>query len=259
VRASVGASRGRIFVQFLIESLALASFGGALGLGLAWALLKIILATMPPGTLLSEADVRLNLPVLLFTLAITMLAGILFGCAPALQATRLNLNEVLKEGGRSAFSVGRQGLRRGLVVAEFALALSLLAGGGLALHSLWNLAHEDLGFPTDHLLTFFSSRSRRPAQGRGPDQHVLSAAARPDSSSSWRDRSLRVYRRTSGRHFGMSFQIAGKPNIEDLSARPNAGFRAVTPGYSGPLGFAWNEDARSRSRTWRAGSGGDCE
>jgi putative ABC transport system permease protein len=102
VRASVGASRGRIFVQFLIESLALAASGGVLGLGLAWALLKTIMAMMPRGMLLSEADVRLNLPVLLFTLATTMLAGVLFGCAPAWQATRLDLNEALKEGGRSA-------------------------------------------------------------------------------------------------------------------------------------------------------------
>jgi len=155
VRASVGASRGRIFVQFVVESLALATLGGALGIGLAWALLKIILAMMPPGTLLSEADVRLNLPVLLFTMATTMLAGVLFGCAPAWQATRLNLNEVLKEGGRSGFSVGRRALRRGLVIVEFALALSLLAGGGLALRSLWNLSHADLGFPADQLLTFF--------------------------------------------------------------------------------------------------------
>ncbi|MFI5071532.1 MAG: ABC transporter permease, partial [Terriglobales bacterium] len=99
VRSAIGASRGRIFSQFLIESLALATLGGALGVGLAWVLLRTIMAMMPPGMLLSEADVRLNLPVLLFTLATTMLAGILFGCAPAWQATRLNLNEVLKEGG----------------------------------------------------------------------------------------------------------------------------------------------------------------
>jgi putative ABC transport system permease protein len=136
VRSSIGASRGRIFRQFLIESLALAAFGGALGIGLAWVLLRTIMAMMPPGMLLSEADVGLNLPVLLFTLVTAMLAGILFGCAPAWQATRLNLNEALKEGGRSAFSPGRHALRRGLVVVEFALALSLLAGGGLALHSL---------------------------------------------------------------------------------------------------------------------------
>jgi len=237
VRSSVGASRGRIFVQFLIESLALAALGGALGLALAWALLKIILAMMPPGMLLSEADVRLNLPVLLFTLATTMLAGILFGCAPAWQATRLNLNEVLKEGGRSAFGAGRHALRRSLVVVEFALALSLLAGGGLALHSLWNLSHVDVGFPTDHLLTFFLPV---------PQDQLKDAVQINTFYRQLLDRIQSLPGVTAvsastgappGGSFGMSFQIAGKPNIEDPSARPNAGFRTVTPGFFPAFGI----------------------
>jgi len=141
VRASVGAARGQIFTQFLIESLALATVGGALGVGLAWVLMKAIVASMPPYTLLSETDVRTSVPVLLFTVGTTMLAGVLFGCAPAWQASRMNLNEVLKEGAGAARSTGRHGLRRSLVIAEFALALSLLAGGGLAIHSLWNVVY----------------------------------------------------------------------------------------------------------------------
>lgn len=236
VRASVGASRGRIFAQFLIESLALASLGGALGLALAWALLKIILAMMPPGTLLSEADVRLNLPVLLFTLATTILAGVLFGCAPAWQATRLNLNEVLKEDGRS-IGAGRHALRRSLVVVEFALALSLLAGGGLALHSLWNLSHADLGFPTDHLLTFYLPV---------PDGQLKDAVHINTFYRQLLDRvqalpGVTVVSASTGTppegSFGMRFQIAGKPNIEDPSTRPSAGFRAVTPGYFRAFGI----------------------
>ncbi len=154
VRASVGASRWQLFRQFLAESLALASLGGILGIALAWVLLKIILLLMPPFTLPYEANVRLNPPVLLFTLAATALAGMLFGCAPAWQSSHLNLNDVLKEGGRGSSGAGRHGLRRALVIAEFALALSLLAGGGMAIHSLWNVEHVDLGFRTDHLLTF---------------------------------------------------------------------------------------------------------
>ena len=130
MRASFGATRRQLFAQFLAESLALAAIGGAAGVGLAWGLLKLIMAMMPPFPLPSEADVRLNIPVLLFTLGAVMLSGVLFGCAPAWQAARLNLNDVLKEGGRFALSAGRHGLRRTLVVVEFALALSLLAGGG---------------------------------------------------------------------------------------------------------------------------------
>ena len=78
----------------------------------------------------------------------------LFGCAPAWHASRVDPNETLKEGGRSGTSAGRHRLRRSLVVGEFALALTLLAGAGLAIHSFWNLARVDPGFRTDHLLTF---------------------------------------------------------------------------------------------------------
>jgi putative ABC transport system permease protein len=154
VGASLGATRRQLFGQVLAESLALAVIGGAAGVGLAWGLLKLIMAMMPPFTLPSEADVRLNIPVLLFTLGAVMLSGVLFGCAPAWQAAHLNLNDVLKEGGRSTLRAGRHGLRRTLVVVEFALALSLPAGGGLAIHSPWNVAHVDLGFAAITCLRF---------------------------------------------------------------------------------------------------------
>jgi putative ABC transport system permease protein len=232
VRAAVGASRGRIFIQFLIESLALAALGGAVGLGLAWGLLKTILAMMPQGILLSEADVRLNVPVLLFTLATTMLAGILFGCAPAWQATKLNLNGALKEGGRTEASTGRHALRRGLVIVEFALALTLLAGGGLALHSLWNLSHADIGFPTDHLLGFYlpvpQGQLKDPVQINTFYRQLLERIqSLPGVTAVSASTGIPPY----GAGFGMPFQIAGKPTIEDPSAQPVAGFGAVTPGY----------------------------
>lgn len=209
----------------------MAALGGAVGLGLAWGLLKAILAMMPEGMLLSEADVRLNLPVLLFTLATTMLAGILFGCAPAWQATRLSLNGALKEGGRSE-ATGRHALRRTLVVLEFALALTLLAGGGLALHSLWNLSHADIGFPTDHLLGFYlpvpQGRLKDAAQINTFYRELLGRIqALPGVMSVSASTGIPPY----GAGFGMPFQIAGKPNIEDPSARPSAGFGAMTPGY----------------------------
>ena len=155
VRASLGASRSRLFTQLLGESISLALIGCVAGIVLAWALLKVILVMIPPDTLPSEADVRINLPVLLFTVASSLLAAVLFGGAPAWQAARTDLNAVLKEGGRSASTAGRHGLRRALVVVEFALALTLLTGGGLAVRSLWNVAHVELGFRSDHLFTFF--------------------------------------------------------------------------------------------------------
>jgi putative ABC transport system permease protein len=231
VRASVGASRRQIFSQFLIESLALASVGGLLGIALAWVLMKAIVASMPPYTLLSETDVRMSMPVLLFTVATVMLAGVLFGCAPAWRAARMNLNEVLKEGGGSARSTGRHGLRRALVIAEFALALSLLAGGGLAIHSLWNLAHVDLGFRSDHLLTFdlpvANGRMTDPVQITTFYRQVLEKIqALPSVTSVSASEGAPL----QGVRFGMPFQIAGK-EVSDMSQRPVAGFNMVTPDY----------------------------
>src|SRR5205823_4447845 len=94
-------------------------------------------------------------PVLLFTLLASLVTGLLFGCAPAWKASRPDLNDVLKQGGHPGLGGGGRGLRRALVVVEFALALTLLAGGGLALRSFWNLTRLDLGVRTDHILTFF--------------------------------------------------------------------------------------------------------
>lgn len=241
LRASVGASRARIFTQFLLESLALAVIGGALGLALASGLLKVILAMMPPNMLLSEADVRLSLPVLLFTLGAAVLAGILFGCAPAWQATRLDLNEVLKEGGRSLV-LGRNTLRRSLVVIEFALALTLLAGGGIALHSLWNLAHADVGFPTDHLLV--CGLPVPDGQLKGAEQvnsfyrQILSKIqALPGIESA----SVATGTPPYGAGMGVPFQIAGRANIDDPSAQPGTQFGSVTPTYFPTYGMHLHE------------------
>ena len=237
VRASVGASRWQLFCQFLAESLALASLGGILGIALAWLLLKVILLMMPPFTLPYEANVRLNPPVLLFTLAATALAGVLFGCAPAWQSSHLNLNDVLKEGGRTSFGGGRHGLRRALVIAEFALALSLLAGGGMAIHSLWNVEHVELGFRTDHLLTF-----DLPV----PHDQLTSAEEINSFYRQLLDRikalpgvsavSVSTGMPLRGTGFGMPFQIVGK-TVDDPSKRPGAGFNMVTPEYFRTFGI----------------------
>jgi predicted permease len=236
VRASVGASRGQIVRQLIVESVMLAFIGGAAGVALAWALLKIIMTAMPAYTLPSEADVRLNVPVLLFTLLACTVSGILFGIAPAWQAARANVNETLKEGGRS-MSGGRHGLRRVLVVVEFALALTLLAGGGLALHSLFKMANADLGFRTERLLTFSlpmpNGRLTEPSQIEHFYHQLIDRIdAVPGVRSTSVSTGLPVY----GTGFGMPFYIVGKP-VKDPGQRPGAGFNMVTPGYFRTLGI----------------------
>ena len=236
VRSSLGAGRRQIFAQFLTESLVLAAIGGALGVALAAGLLRVILAVMPPYTLPSEADVRLSLPVLVFTLFACVLAGVLAGCAPAWQALRANLVETLKESGRSQGGA-RHGLRRALVVTEFALALTLLAGGGLAVHSLVKLTNVDLGFARSNLLTFYLPVP----DGRYPKPELVVAfygqlleklQAVPGVAAVSASTGMPV----NGTNFGMPFHFAGKP-FADPSARPGAGFNMVTPTYFHTFGI----------------------
>jgi putative ABC transport system permease protein len=237
VRASMGAAGSRLFRQLLTESVVLAAIGGVLGVALAGLMLDGIMALMPPFTLPSEADVRLNVPVLLFSLAACGLSGVLFGCAPAWQAARANVNDMLKETGR-AVSSGRHRLRRALVVVEFALALSLLAGGGLAIHSLMKLADVDLGFRTERLLTFDvpvpGGRLATSEQIWGFYNQVLERVqAVPGVLSASVSTGMPVV----GTNFGMPFTIVGDKPITDPGARPGAGFSMVSPEYYRTFGI----------------------
>jgi putative ABC transport system permease protein len=146
LRLSLGASRGRLWRQLLTEAVLLSGLGGAAGLALAWGSLRMLRAA-PPANLPRIEDVQLDLHVLAFTAAVCVLSGVLFGLGPAFQSTRANLTAVLSEGGRSGSSgAGGRRLRAALVVAEIALSLVLLAGGGLLLRSYQRLARVDLGF-----------------------------------------------------------------------------------------------------------------
>ena len=237
VRASLGATQGQLFAQFLTESLALSLIGGVLGVSLAWGLLKVIVSLIPPFTLPSEADIRVNLPVLFFSLAATLLAGVLFGCAPAWQTARLNLSDVLKESGRSAVSAGRHGLRRILVVIEFALALTLLAGAGLVIHSFWKLSRVDLGFRQDHILTFFlpvtNERFSKPEQINAFYRLLLDkVGALPGITAASASTGMPII----GTNFGMPFNLAGQA-VSDPSSRPGAGFTMATPEFFKTFGI----------------------
>jgi putative ABC transport system permease protein len=236
VRGSLGAGRGRLFVQFLVESVILAAIGGTLGVALAAILVRAIMAMLPPFALASEVDVRLNAPVLLFTLAASVLTGVIAGCVPAWQAARLNLSDTLKAEGGSSVGGGRRGLRRALVVTEVALALTLLAGGGLAIHSLVKLMRVDLGFQRAHLLTF--SLPARSQRFQTLEQVTLFYRDLVDkigllpgvvavSASSGMP--------VQGTGFGVPFEVAGRP--VNPGQRLGAAFNMVTPEYFRTFGI----------------------
>jgi putative ABC transport system permease protein len=219
---------------------------------LAYALMRVILGTMPAYTLPSEADVRLSLPVLLVTFAACLLSGVLFGSVPAWQAARQNTSETLKEGGR-ALGGARHRLRLGLVVLEFALALTLLSGGGLAIHSLLNMSTVDLGFQTERLLTF--SLPVPDGKLSGPEQVTSfyeQLIARVQALPGVVSASVSTGMPVAGTSFGMPFTIVGKP-VKDPGQRPGAGFQMVTPEYYRTFGIRMSK-GRTFTEQDRAGT-----
>ena len=153
LRAAVGAGRWRIVRQLLTESLLLALFGSAFGLGLAWWGIKALVA-ISPRDLVNLQHVGIDLSVLLWTIIISFATGIVFGIVPAIEASRLNLTDALKEGKGSAGQSHRsRRLRGGLVASEVALALILLASAGLLIRSFGQLQKIDRGFQSDNILT----------------------------------------------------------------------------------------------------------
>ena len=161
VRLALGAPRSRVVRQLLTESLLISFVGGAVGLALAWVGVKALVSLLP-ASFPRTHDIHVSAPVFAFTFAVSVVTGILFGLAPALQASRTDPNQGLHRGGRATTGSGHQTrLRNSLVVSEVALACVLLIGAGLMLRSLLNIVHLDPGFRQDHVLTA-SLRFRMP-------------------------------------------------------------------------------------------------
>ena len=239
VRIALGGSRSRIFRQLLTESLLLSCLAGGAGLLLAmWgtaALMKLL-----PGTLSQGIEVSpLSGPVLAFTLSLSLLIGLLFGLAPALDSSKFNLNESLREGGRAGTAgIARQRFRNILAVAEVALSLVLLAGAGLLIESFLRLEKSNPGFEPDNTLTMElslpdSSYAKDAQKTAFYDQLLARLAAQPGLSQAALVSSLPL----QGHSNHNSFQVEGRPPGKTLQDLPIADQRTVSAGYFGLMGI----------------------
>jgi putative ABC transport system permease protein len=230
VRLALGANRGRIVRQSLTESLMLAVLCGGAGLLIAvWAgeVVRLLGASQLP-----RADqITIDGRVLAFSLLVSLLTGLIFGLAPALQASRADLNATLKEGGRG-IQGGQQRLRSALVVTEVALSLVLLVGAGLMIKSFWRLLNVEPGFDPNNLLnvelSLPNSKYATDAQRSAFYQSVLDqVAALPGVQAA----ALVNHPPYSGRRGVTIFNIEGRPEPKGIDDTPLADFRVVSPDY----------------------------
>ena len=237
VRTALGAGRGRLVRQLLTESCCLALTGGVIGLGLAVWGTRVLLA-LAPSDIPRLYNVRVDAPVLLFTLGTTALAALCFGSIPALQASAAHASLHLRAGNRGSRT--RPGSSRGrsaLVVAEITLALMLLVGAGLLIKSFTRLRQVNPGFETAHVSTFTVTLS--PVKYGTTEQQRMFAATLLD----------RVHRipgvdsaavtfglPLSGASFQLSFDVKGRP-APPPNAEPRAQVRIVSPAYFATVGI----------------------
>jgi predicted permease len=231
VRRALGAGRSRMIRQFLTESLLLMLLGAGAGLVLArWGIR--ILVTLSPASIPRVDTITLDSRVLLFMLAVSVLTGVCFGVAPALQVSAANLNDSLKEGGRgSTEGFRRNRLRSLLVASEFALALILLIGAGLMIRSFVALQAIDPGFNPDHVLSMVvsvtGSESGEPSHRVAFDQALLERVrVLPGVKSASAINHLPL----AGDLWTRSFFIQGRP-IPHPGEAPEAVYRVAWPGY----------------------------
>jgi len=244
IRAALGASRVRLIRQMLTESVLLAMSGGLLGLVLSVWGIKLFIA-LAPRWLPQAKTISIDARVLGFTFAISLATGILFGLAPALRASKTDLNDSLKEGGRSSAPGSRHRTRSTLVVIEVALALILLVSAGLMMNTVVRVLHADPGFHPNHLLTlevrligkkyFDISQWEKtgldlvtPQVGIFCKQVLERVRAVPGVESAGLIDWLPMLE--DAERFGTNFAIAGRPAVT-AGERPGAMFSAISPEY----------------------------
>jgi putative ABC transport system permease protein len=236
IRLALGASRWRIGRQLLTESALLGLVGGAAGLLLAvWGVDSI--TALNPGNLPRIDEVRIDGWVLGFTLLTSLLTGILFGLAPALQFPRLSIHEVVKDGGRGSVGMRRRWLRHFLVVSEVAVALVLLIGAGLLINSFWRLQQVDRGFDARNVLTLnLTLPQARYATSEQQAAFLKQVIERVQAVPGVRSAGLTSTLPLTGGP-STEFVIEGRPPLA-VGDEPAADIRIVDPNYFHAMGIS---------------------
>ncbi len=238
IRAALGAGRWRLVRQLLTESVVIACLGGTLGVALGYGLMRALKTWIPQFYLPAEAEVRMDARVLLFTAAVILLTGIVFGLAPALHAVRSDLAGSLKEGGRGATTgVARNRLRGALVIVEVALAFVLLSGAGLLIRSFYRLQQVDPGFDSTNVVTMYLPMT----DAQYPDgprviNYLSEVMEKINTVPGVREAAVTTALPLDGWGWGMPFLVQGQPFI-DRAHRPGCFFKMVSPSYFRALGM----------------------
>jgi putative ABC transport system permease protein len=238
VRASLGASRWRLARQLLTESLLLSIGGGIVGIGVAYLALAGLQALLPPFALPAEVTIRMDVPVMLFALAASIVTGLLFGLAPAVQASKTDLVGAIKGRDRGSLRGAPGGrLRSGLVVAEVALAFVLLVGAGLLVRTLASLLEVDRGFDSHDVLTAgLPVSSSRYADPVALNAYLDSVRDALGAVPGVRETAFTSAIPLQGPGYGMPYQIADHELIE-VTNRPWGFFKMVSASYFATLGI----------------------
>ena len=229
VRLAVGAGRRRLIRQLLTESVLLASLGGALGVLFAfWGKRALAaLANRDTSFLPADIDLSINWRVLAFTVGVSTLTGILFGLAPALRATGLDLAAAIKQGRRATGAVSRLG--KGLVVLQVALSLLLLVGAGLFIRTLYNLQQVNLGFNQEKLLLFALNPQQGGYKGERLTQFYEQLSARLDNLPGVRAATFGAVPLIA--HFGWNTRVLLPGETEKTSSEHIANRQAARENY----------------------------
>ena len=236
VRLAMGATRGRIVGQLLIETLSLSALGGILGLALAfWADKALMAVYLPSDSNALNISAVPDFRILLFTLAVSVVTGVIFGLAPALQSTRPDVGQTLKDQAGAVVGGGHGRLRNVLVVTQVALSLLLLIGAGLFLRSLKNLSNLGTGFPAERLVGFNidpSLNGYTPQQLNGFYQQLTDSLGAIPGVKSVAVASMRIMENNEW-DSGLTAEGYSPTKADD---HPQAYMNQIGPGYFATLG-----------------------